>query len=294
MNNLKSITIMTCDKVADHTIHEGFKAGFIDYIIRLEMSDEVFISRFFGPEGNQRELSHIAYEGDRPIAVLLGGIREFGGMPTLRCGGLCVVPDHRGTGIAQELLTRHKRDAEANGCKQLFLEVIKGNDRAIRFYKSQGYMISRDLHYFNLEVEGNLALDMSKASGAIVTVPDIRTITPDDFCKYHGRSDTYPNWQSDLPAIQLTNGMLYLGAYSGERLIGALGMSPMGRIEFCHVEKPHRFKGIGRALVHQACNILSPAEARAISASLPIYSTFLKKCGFTSDPIAQHEMYLPL
>ena len=50
----------------------------------------------------------------------------------MRCGTLAVHPNYRGVGVSQKLFELHK-EALQNECKQLFLEVIVGNDRAIRF-----------------------------------------------------------------------------------------------------------------------------------------------------------------
>ena len=40
-------------EVAPELIFSAFNAGFIDYIIKIELSQEDFFKRFFGPEGNQ-------------------------------------------------------------------------------------------------------------------------------------------------------------------------------------------------------------------------------------------------
>ncbi len=50
-------------------------------------------------------------------------------------------------------MSKHEEVAKSLGCKQLFLEVIVGNDRAIAFYKKSGYEKVYDLTYRKLLVE---------------------------------------------------------------------------------------------------------------------------------------------
>ncbi len=51
---------------------------------------------------------------------------------------LHVAPDHQGTGLAANLL--HAVMANYVGEPSISLEVIEGNDRAIRFYEKQGFV----------------------------------------------------------------------------------------------------------------------------------------------------------
>lgn len=136
------ITYKLGTEVEKIDIHKAFKSGFSDYMIKMDIPEDVFFKRFFGPEGNTYDLAIIAYHKDVPVGLVMGGIKPFdGNAKTMRCGGLCVVPEFRGKGISQELMRRHKEMALEHGCKQIMLEVIGGNDRAIQFYKNLGYQI---------------------------------------------------------------------------------------------------------------------------------------------------------
>ncbi|MFH1797262.1 MAG: GNAT family N-acetyltransferase [Pseudomonadota bacterium] len=53
---------------------------------------------------------------------------------------LHVAPDHQGTGLAAGLL--HAVIVNYIGEGSISLEVIKGNDRAIRFYEREGFMVT--------------------------------------------------------------------------------------------------------------------------------------------------------
>ena len=143
------ISYKRCTEVNEDIIFQAFQIGFSDYIIQIEMTKDFFMDRFFGPEGNCLEYSVIALDEDKPVGLNLGGIKIFEGIKTLRCGALCVHPDYRGTEVSKRLFRLHKEIAIANGCKQLFLEVIAGNDRAINFYEKKGYEKVYDMVYYS-------------------------------------------------------------------------------------------------------------------------------------------------
>ncbi len=67
-------------------MYEAFRDGFSDYIIKMEVSKGDFIKRFFGLEGNSLEHSFLALDGDKPVGVILGGIKDYENIKTMRCG----------------------------------------------------------------------------------------------------------------------------------------------------------------------------------------------------------------
>lgn len=92
-----------CSNVDLRQVYEAFQLGFSDYIIKLQVSWERFCNHFFELEGNNLEYSYIAFDGDKPIGVILGGLKNFEGVRTLRCGALCVAPEYRGSGVSRVL-----------------------------------------------------------------------------------------------------------------------------------------------------------------------------------------------
>lgn len=73
-----------CSEVSIDLVYKAFKDGFSDYIIKLEVSKEDFIKRFFGPEGNSLEHSFLALDGDECVGVILGGIKVYESIKTMR------------------------------------------------------------------------------------------------------------------------------------------------------------------------------------------------------------------
>src|SRR5690554_4477018 len=158
------ISYKRCIEVSEDVIFQAFQIGFSDYIIKFDMPKDFFMKRFFGPEGNSLEYSVIALDGDKPVGLNLGGIKIYEGIKTLRCGALCIHPDYRGTEVGKKLFELHKEIAMENDCKQMFLEVIVGNDRAINFYKKKGYAKVYDIVYYShnnpSEIKGAIPSDL--------------------------------------------------------------------------------------------------------------------------------------
>ncbi|WP_026478433.1 GNAT family N-acetyltransferase [Alkaliphilus transvaalensis] len=276
-----------CDKVSIDEVYEAFKIGFSDYMIKLEMSKEVFIKRFFGPEGNELKYSYIALDENNPVGVILGGIKNYEGVKTLRCGVLCVHPEYRGKGISQELYRLHKEVAHANHCKQMFLEVIVGNDRAIRFYTSLGYEKIYDISYYSYEASG----DISKTVNESIKIEEI---TIKEIEELDQMKDTHVNWQNDIDYIKKLEGLLHLGAYQGTNLLGGISISNSGKIYFLWTKPCERHRGIGKSLLVKA---LLELGLDKLNISFPNNSSlagFAKHINFKKEKIAQYEMYLTL
>ncbi|MBP0726702.1 GNAT family N-acetyltransferase [Bacillus sp. RG28] len=277
-----------CDEVDFDIVHRAFSAGFSDYMIKAEFSKEVFLKLFFGPEGNRLDTSLIAVHEGIPIGVVLGGIKYYEGIKTMRCGALAVSPGYRGKDVSKKLYDLHKDEAIQHNCQQLFLEVILGNDRAINFYKKLGYEKIYDLSYYSLSKISSLK-DYHFSSNAIV-----KNITIANFESAIVKWDYHINWQNDLDYIKKGDNYHFYGAYFGNKLIGSLCINATGKISFLYVEKNQRCKGIGSELLK---NAIIEHELKNLNISFPNNSSlegFIKKIGFERNKLSQYEMYLTL
>ncbi|EKN70930.1 acetyltransferase [Neobacillus bataviensis LMG 21833] len=281
-----SIQYYGCSEVGDRFIYQAFHTGFSDYIIKMDISEDVFLARFFGPEGNGRENSFIAFDQDEPVGVILGGMKIYEGIQTMRCGTLAVHPDYRGKGISQRLFELHKEEAVKHGCKQLFLEVIVGNDRAIRFYEKLGYEKIYDLVYYTHE---DFSLMVKPHSEFL-----INRINFEEFKQAAGKWDYHINWQNDLDYIEKTSNTYFYSAMTESRMAGCLAISKAGTIHFLMVDKKDRGKGAGTQLLQTA---VQEHNLSRMSVGLPnnsLLEGFLKKKGFKKGDLKQFEMYLLL
>ncbi|PFM61505.1 GNAT family N-acetyltransferase [Bacillus cereus] len=273
-----------CSEVSIDLVYEAFKDGFSDYIIKMDVSKEDFIKRFFGPEGNSLEHSFLALDDDKSVGVILGGIKIYESIKTMRCGTLAVHPNYRGVGISQKLFELHKEEAIQNECKQLFLEVIVGNDRAINFYNKLGYEKVYDLSYFSLN------------DFTIITNKDFKNIEIKQlkFQKFKVEIQKWLNfhinWQNDIDYIEKTNNTYY-SAYVDNDLKGTVCINEQGKISFIFVAKEYRNIGIATRLLQVAREEL---KLSSLSIGFPNNSSlqgYLKKCGFEKNSLAQYEMY---
>lgn len=277
-----------CSEVTMEDIFEAFSQGFADYIIKMSIPKDFFEKRFFGPEGNSPEYSFIAYDDKRPIGVVLGGIKSYEGLKTIRCGALAVVVEYRGMGVSKKLMELHKNEAAAQGCKQMFLEVIVGNERAISFYNKLGYEKIYDMYFYTLK---DAAALVNKYEFNI----EIKNIGIEALKVVRERiRDIHINWQNDMDYIEKLEGQVTLGAYINNKLVGAVSANKNTRINFIYVENSFRNRGIGTNLILRAASEL---ELMKITAAIPNNSSitgFLKHLGFEKDKLSQYEMYYTL
>ncbi|ABY43591.1 MULTISPECIES: GNAT family N-acetyltransferase [Bacillus cereus group] len=276
-----------CSEVSIDLVYKAFKDGFSDYIIKLEVSKEDFIKRFFGPEGNSLEHSFLALDGDKCVGVILGGIKVYESIKTMRCGTLAVHPEFRGIGVSQKLFELHKEEATQNKCKQLFLEVIVGNDRAIHFYNKLGYEKVYDLSYYNLnDLTKIMNKDNKKIEVKQLEFPTFK-VEIQKWLNFH------INWQNDIDYIEKTNHTFY-GAYVDSDIKGSVCVNEQGKISFIFIDKDYRNIGVGTKLLQVASEEL---KLSSLSIGFPnnnLLKGFLKKSGFEKNSLAQYEMYLLL
>ncbi|MGG0727951.1 GNAT family N-acetyltransferase [Bacillus paramycoides] len=273
-----------CSEVRIDLVYEAFKDGFSDYIIKMDVSKEDFIKRFFGPEGNSLEHSFLALDDDKSVGVILGGIKIYESIKTMRCGTLAVHPNYRGVGISQKLFELHKEEAIQNECKQLFLEVIVGNDRAINFYNKLGYEKVYDLSYYSLN------------DFTIITNKDFKNIEIKQlkFQKFKVEIQKWLNfhinWQNDIDYIEKTNNTYY-SAYVDNDLKGTVCINEQGKISFIFVAKEYRNIGIATRLLQVAREELKLSSLSIGFPNNSLLEGYLKKCGFEKNSLAQYEMY---
>lgn len=285
---LRLIEYRKCDVVSKEDIYEAFINGFSDYVINISLPMNDFFERFFGPEGNSLEHSIIAYDGKKPVGLNLGGIKIYEGIKTLRCGTLCIHPDYRGTEVSKVLFDHHKSIAIDSDCKQMFLEVIVGNDRAINFYKRRGYEKVYDLWYYT---HNNPEMIRGRVPEGILIERldfyDLRIF--EDPIK-----DVHVNWQNDFDYISHMDNNISYGVYYSSRLIGGLCINPLGKIYFLWIDHEFRGRGLGRGLVRFAVKELTIEKLHISFPNNASLFGFVKHLGFDRDSISQHEMYLTL
>lgn len=278
----------SCSEVTLSQMFEAFRQGFSDYFFPLTMTEEEFLVYFFGPEGNQLEYSYLAFDDHHPIGIILGGIRVLDGIKTMRCGTLGLGPDYRGKGISQKLFELHKEAAVREGCKQLFLEVIRENHRALQFYKKLGYLESTLLTYYTSPT----AAILKRSIGSTYQVENITYDTIKSFRE--SLKACHINWQSDTHYYTNQKTDIYLGINNDNRLIGLIAITLKGKINFLWIEPEYRLQGIGNFLLYEATRLIPSEKIAVCIPGNALLEGFFRKLDFEKEKIQQYEMYLPL
>lgn len=282
---MANITYKLATQVADDAIYEAFMTGFSDYIIKLQMEKEQFFDRFFGPEGNTKMLTHVAFDDDLPVGVLLGGIRDYDGLKTLRCGALCIHPDYRGMDVGLTLMARHTEDAKTNACGRMMLEVIAGNDRAIKFYDKLGYDTVYFIHYFSHK-------DIPLLAAMPISSDDVVPIRLEhlyDNVKAWA-SNYHINWQNDFAYIMQVPDVQGFAILVDEKIVAFICLTPQGRLFRLLVHPEHQNKGYGKQLLVHVARTLKPSALHISVSSSGPETRFLRKLGFGKDSLYQFEM----
>lgn len=146
------------------------------------------------------ESSLIALDGDETIGMAGLAIRGVRGWVS----GFGVVPAWRGRGFGRRLMSALLERARAYGLRQLSLDVLAGNDAAIRLYERAGMRITRDL--FVME----RADDYEPRGGA-----PPKEAPAAELLKHHWRLHTEPPaWQREFSSLLAAD---LRGFYVGDR-----------------------------------------------------------------------------
>ena len=266
--------IVSCNEVSMEDVYNAFKVGFSDYSIKFEMSMEQFESHFFGPEGNRLLFSFIAYEDELPIGLVLGGCNTYEGILTLRCGTMCVHPDYRRQGIARKLIESHEKLARDLGCKQLFLECISDNDRAVVFYLASDYQVVYQLKYYTHQKHKHVLHD------------SIQTVSMEDYKIYRSEVEGHVNWQNELWYLEYTKPE-FKAVFFHDEIVGMIAYKN-NRVCYIHVKKKHRLNGYGKMLLD---SVETNGMTKISFTSQGGLQGFMKSTGFVEDEISQIEMY---
>ncbi len=266
------MVIKCCSEVSFEDVYHVFKEGFSDYIIQKEISIEQFKNHFFGPEGNRLIFSYIAYEDNRAVGLVLGGCKTYEGILTLRCGTMCVVPDYRGNGIARSLIKRHEKLANELGCKQLFLECITVNEKALNFYIANNYRVIYQLKYYTLNKH-------KSQKGKVLNGEFV------EYKDYRQDVEGHVNWQNETWYLEVTKPLIRYVKVQNE-VVAMMAFSD-SKIVYLHVKKHYRLNGYASMLI----NSLEEKEIKISFPSQGGMEGFLTHFGFVEDNISQVEMY---
>lgn len=85
--------------------------------------------------------SVLAFDGDQAVGLVncIEGFSTFACRPLVNVHDVAVLASHRGRGIAEQMLAKAESIARERGAVKLTLEVLSGNQSAMRLYQRMGF-----------------------------------------------------------------------------------------------------------------------------------------------------------
>lgn len=121
--------------------NDGFEGYYADMTVSAER-----LERRIRQDGIIPDASILAYAGSRPVGLVLNAIGDVHGLRQAWNGGTAVAKDHRGMGVAREMLRRAIGLYAEYDVRLATLEAMAPNARAIALYAKSGYRVNGALH----------------------------------------------------------------------------------------------------------------------------------------------------
>jgi len=264
-----------------------FNHSFSDYVIPFHLTKEVLVAKI-AAEKLDMNISAGAFENGKLAGFILQAEKVENGEKTIYNGGTGVVPESRGKGLVRKMYDFIIPVLKERNANTLLLEVIEGNQPAIRAYENLGFTIVRRLLCFN----GNIK------HGKVNTEISIKDLKIFQWELLSSFWDIEPSWQGSVFVLEpMPENYITLGAYDGEKLVGYIVYGPVSRkIYQIAVDKNHRKQGIGTMLFNA---ILEKNDGQAVALnnvddSSEEISKFLSEKIGLNNWLSQFEMKRPI
>jgi len=278
------------DKYSFLPLYEAFIEAFSDYVIPFALTEKQFHNHI-NLNAVDLERTIACFRDERLIAFSLNGFGEWNGKQTVYDAGTGVVPAFRRQGVSKamfELMIPKFRD---EGIEQWLLEVVISNTPAINLYEKLGFHKVRELAVLQFDGKINTSFEMAENI-------EIREIDDLDWNFLTTFWDGSTSWQNSVAAIERSrkNKQIF-GAFSDSTCVGYIVFSSnFGRVAQMAVEKYHRNRGIGTALLQSMQAVTADGYSLQIiniDKSLTTAMDYFKNRGFYEN-ISQYEMMMQM
>jgi len=216
-----------------------FNHSFSDYVVPFHLTKEVLISKI-ASEKLDMSLSAGAFEDGKLVGFILQSEKVENDEKIIYNGGTGVIPESRGKGLVRKMYDFIIPVLKERNANTLLLEVIEGNQPAIRAYENLRFTVVRRLLCFNGSIQqGN--------ENAEVSIKDLKDFQWELLCSFW---DIEPSWQGSVFVLDpMPESYITLGAYDGDQLVGYIVYGPAAKkIYQFAVDKNYRNRGIGTKL----------------------------------------------
>ncbi|MDQ0067904.1 GNAT family N-acetyltransferase [Chryseobacterium lathyri] len=217
-----------------------FNRSFSDYIVPFHLSREQLELKIIADKIDLN-LSVGAFESGKLAGFILNAEKEEDGKRIAYNGGTGVVPEFRGQGLVRKMYDYILPVFRERKTDMLTLEVIEGNNPAIRAYENLGFKIVRKLLCFN----GIINLEEKSIN---ISIKEIENVQWEIFQSFW---DIEPSWQSSIMVLEhIRQSCTILGAYKDEQLKGYIIYNPaVKKVYQIAVDQNSRRQGIGTKLL---------------------------------------------
>lgn len=269
-----SITVCSAINFSIIELTKIMNRCFEDYVVPVNISADYFLSRFVS-EGISFADSLVWLKGEKAIALALITLRGN----DARLAAFAIIPEYRGKGLAKKMIEAILLNLRKENKERIYLEVICGNDKAIKLYQSFGFNIKNKLIGF-------------KSSNDVKTLEfPYDKITYEDFLRIvHLDLSEHIAWQISPESLNLIPCDIFL--YDDNSIIAIDKSSLSRQIRYIYVYPGKRRKGI-------ATNLLREISFHHTGISTPVaifegLRGLYFKAGYEELPLKQYEMCLIL
>ena len=271
-------------------LYETFIEAFSDYVFPFALTETQFRNHIVL---NAVDLERTAgcIDDGKLVGFSLNGFGFWDGKPTVYDAGTGVIPACRRQGISREMFEMMLPIFSAGGYEQFLLEVITGNDRAIRLYEKLGFRSVRELALLQCDAP-------IKVRSGLSQMAEIREIAEPNWDLLTTFWDGKPSWQNSIAAVSRSRALKrILGAFIDGDCVGYIVFSAnFGRAAQIAVAKSHRNQGIGTLLVNKMRAETADGyslQVINIDKSLDATMKFFANRGFY-ERLSQYEMIRPM
>lgn len=233
------------DRVDRGQLHATFQEAFADYAVDMSSLTEEKLLLRFTKNGVEWDASVGAFNGDKMVGFTIVGIDDWREGLAAFDAATGIVRDHRGQGLARQMLERALPGLRERGVDRFVLEVMADNEPAIRAYEKAGFAIRRRLGCFGLDL-----VEFRGREKAPCPEP-IRAVDRNELRVLEPWLDWHPSWENSFGALaRIPDELIALGVFSGDECVGGIAYSPsMNWIMTVVVRPSHRRNGLASALV---------------------------------------------
>ncbi|WLR48858.1 GNAT family N-acetyltransferase [Halobacillus litoralis] len=155
---MKIVPMENCSfKDALTCLNEGFQDYQVNMQFDLDGLIQMMSSKRLSPA-----FSFLAYDGEKPVGIVLNGVQEVDGIKTAYNGGTAVHPSYRKRGVGRLLVHSSLSMYKKENASVATLEAISDNQSAIALYEGYGYQVVDHLHIMRSTLGGKTGESLSR------------------------------------------------------------------------------------------------------------------------------------